>query len=82
MASIAADGSVLKPEIIIPRKTVDVNFLLTGLTDEKVMIRSQPHGFVDILLFDLWFETSFLPELALRQTKYSYTGPAVLFLDQ
>jgi hypothetical protein len=82
MASIAADGSVLKPQIIIPRKTVDVDLLLTGLIDEKVTIRSQPHGFVDILLFDLWFETTFLSEFAMRRTKYSYNGPAVLFLDQ
>jgi hypothetical protein len=52
MASIAADGSVLKPEIIIPRQTVDIDLLLTGLTDEKVTIRSQPHGFVGTLLFN------------------------------
>jgi hypothetical protein len=82
MASIAADGSVLKTEIIIPRKTVDVDLLLTSLTDGKAAIRSQPHGFLTTLLFDLWFETIFLPELALRRTKYSYNGPAELFLDQ
>jgi hypothetical protein len=82
MASIAADSSVLKPEIIIPRKTVDVDLLLTGLTDEKLTIRSQPHSFVDTLLFDLWFETTFPPKLALCRTKYSYNGPAVFFLDQ
>jgi hypothetical protein len=81
-ASIVADGSVLKPQIIIPRKTVHVDLLLTGLTNEKVTIRSQPHGLVDTILFDLWFETTFLPELALRRTKYNYNGPVVLFLDQ
>jgi hypothetical protein len=41
MAAMAADGSVLKPEIVIPRKTVDADLLLTGLTSEKVTVRSQ-----------------------------------------
>jgi hypothetical protein len=39
MTAIAADGSVLKPEIIIPRKIVDTDLLLTGLTSEKVTVR-------------------------------------------
>jgi hypothetical protein len=82
MAAIAADASVLKPEIIIPRKTVDTDLLLTGLTYEKVMVRSQPQGFVAPAVFDAWLETTFLPELTLRRTKYQCTGPAVLFLDQ
>jgi hypothetical protein len=82
MAAIAADGSVWKPEILIPRKTVDTDLLLTVLTSEKVTKRSQPPGFVAAALFDAWPETTFLPELTLRRTKFQYTGPAVLFLDQ
>jgi hypothetical protein len=35
MACIALDGSALKPEVIIPRKTVDTDLVLTGLTSEK-----------------------------------------------
>jgi hypothetical protein len=82
MAAIAADGSVWKPEIIIPRKTGDTDLLLTGLTSEKVTVRSQPRGFVAAALVDAWLETTFLPELTLRRTKFQYTGPVVLFLDQ
>jgi hypothetical protein len=52
MAPIAADGSVWKPEILIPRKTVDTDLLLTGLTSEKVTVRSQPRGFVAAALVD------------------------------
>jgi hypothetical protein len=81
MACIGADGSALKPEIIIPRKTVDADLVLTGLTAEKVSIRSQLRGFVDTELFDSWLEFIFLPELAERRRHYNYTGPAILLLD-
>jgi hypothetical protein len=81
MASIAADGSALKPEIIIPRKTVDADLVLTGLTSEKVLVRSQPHGFVNTQLFDDWLETIFIPELVERRARFTYNGPAVLLLD-
>jgi hypothetical protein len=70
MAAIAADGSGLKPEIVIHRKTVETDPLLTVLASKKVTVRSQPGGFVDAALFDAWLETIFLPELALHLTKY------------
>jgi hypothetical protein len=38
MACIAADGSAVTPEIIIPRKTIDDDLVLTGLTPEKFII--------------------------------------------
>jgi hypothetical protein len=81
MACIAADGSVLTPGVIIPRKTVNRDLLLIGLTSEKVTIRSQPHGFVESRLFLSWLETTSLPELILRRITYNYHGPPVLFLD-
>jgi hypothetical protein len=81
IACIAADGPVLKPEVIIPRKTVDGDMILTGLTSEKVTIRSQPHGFIDTQIFDAWFEATFVPELLKRRAMHDSQGPAVLFLD-
>jgi hypothetical protein len=35
MACIATDGSAIKPQIIIPRKTINDDLVLTGLTPEK-----------------------------------------------
>jgi hypothetical protein len=81
MAAIAADGGLWKPDIIIHRKTVNTDLLLTGLTSEKVPVRSQPDVLVEAALFDAWLETTFLAELTLHLTKDQYTGPAVLFLD-
>jgi hypothetical protein len=81
MACIAADGSAIKPQIIIPRKTIDDDLFLTGLTSEKVAVRSQPKGYVTVQLFDDWFSSIFLPELAARRAAYNYEGPAILLLD-
>jgi hypothetical protein len=46
MAWIGAHGSVLKPENMIPRKTVDADLLLTEVTTGKGSMRSEPHGFL------------------------------------
>jgi hypothetical protein len=80
MACIAEDGSAITPQIVIPRKTVDENLFLTGLPPEKVVIRSQPKGYVTTALFDDWFTQVFLPALANRRAAYGYDGLAVLLL--
>jgi hypothetical protein len=67
---MAADGSALKPEIIVPRKTVDADLVLTGLMAEKRTIRSQPPGFIDTRIFESCCETMFIPELHNRRTKH------------
>jgi hypothetical protein len=55
--------------------------MLTGLTPEKVTIRSQPKGFVDRDIFEEWFEQTVLDELQQRRELYEYSGPALLLLD-
>jgi hypothetical protein len=55
MVYIAADGSAVTREIIIPRKTIADDLVLTGLTREKVIIRLHPKGYMNTQLFDDWF---------------------------
>jgi hypothetical protein len=81
IACIACDGSFLIPTVIVARKTVDADLLLTGLTCEKVTIFTQPKGFVDTAIFDAWFADTFLPELQRRRTEENDAGPAILILD-
>jgi hypothetical protein len=81
ISCIALDGSFLKPVVIIPRKTVDADIQLTGMTPEKVTIKSQVHGFVSGQIFESWFEETFLPELSIRRTAFGYAGPSVLLMD-
>jgi hypothetical protein len=81
IACIAADGSYLRPTVIIPRKTVDSDLPITGLTGEKVEIYKQPKGYIVTELFENWFETTLVPELRKRRDIFGYQGPAVLLLD-
>jgi hypothetical protein len=81
IACITLDGSFLKPTIIVPRKTVDTDLILTGMTSEKVTVKSQPHGFINTSIFDSWFEETFIPELRRRRETFEYAGPAVILLD-
>jgi hypothetical protein len=41
IAGIAADGSFIRPSIVISRKTFDDELLLDGFTPEKVEIYDQ-----------------------------------------
>jgi hypothetical protein len=65
MACIVADGSATTLQILIPRQTVDNNLFLTGLTPEKVVIRSWPKGHVTAAFFDDWFTPSFFLHLQI-----------------
>jgi hypothetical protein len=76
LSCIALDGSFMKPIVIVPRKTVD-DLALTGMTPEKVTVKSQVHGFMSTSLFDSWFWDTFIPELTRQRGFFGYDGPAV-----
>jgi hypothetical protein len=81
IACIALDGSLLRSTIIVPRKTVDTDLVLTGLTSEKVTVKSQPHGFINAPIFDCWMEEIFISELRKRRKAFDYAGPAVILIN-
>jgi hypothetical protein len=81
VACVAADGSFLKPTIIIPRKTIDLDLYTLGLTPEKVEIFQQCKGYIDRPFFDEWVAATFVLELERRRQQWQYSGPAVLMLD-
>jgi hypothetical protein len=67
VATIAADGSALKPMIIIERHSIDSDLRLFGIDDEKALIVYQPSGFITKPLFDDWFGQIYLPEVRRRR---------------
>jgi hypothetical protein len=81
LACVAADGSFLKPAVVIPRKTYDEDLLLFGITTERVEFYSQENDYISMPIFEDWFRTVFIPELEKYRKAYSYTGPAFLMLD-
>jgi hypothetical protein len=81
VACIAADGSYTKPLIVIPRKTIDEDLFLTGLTAEKVELYSQAKGYIDTQIFEAWLENTLVVEVEKRREAHGYTGPAILAMD-
>jgi hypothetical protein len=56
IACIAADGSYLKPALIIARKTFDDELVDYGYTPEKLDIYSQDKSFIETTIFEVWFQ--------------------------
>jgi hypothetical protein len=81
VATIAADGSALKPMIIVERHTCDSDLRLFGIDESKCLIVFQKSGFITKALFDDWFGQIFLPEVRHRREVHGYDGPVVLLFD-
>jgi hypothetical protein len=81
VACIGIDGSFLKPSIVIHRKIIDADAALTGLTNEKLAIYSQPKGLIDQSIFWAWFDDVFIPEICQLCARYQSTRGIVLLMD-
>lgn len=80
LACIAADGSYLKPLIVVKRTTIEARVLRLSLFD-KVMIEPDETGYINSEIFNEWIDNIFIPEVQERRKKFNYDGPAVLILD-
>lgn len=80
VACIAADGSYLKPLIVVKRKTIEARILRASLFD-KVVIKYQETGYINSDVFNYWVTEVFIPEVNERRKKFNYSGPAVLIID-
>jgi hypothetical protein len=81
-ACISADGSTLKPFVILPRETIDEEIYRAGYTPDKVIFFHHVHSFMTKRIFEQWMNNVFLPEIDSRRTRYNYFGPTILLLDQ
>jgi hypothetical protein len=81
-ACIAADGSALKPFVILPRETIDEDIYRAGYTPDKVVFYHHMHAFMTKKLFELWMTTVFIPDLQQRRERMNYRGRAILIMDQ
>jgi hypothetical protein len=81
IACICADGSYLRPALVIPRKTFDDDLLMHGYSPEKVEIYDQAKGYIDQVIFDDWVKDTLVPEIERRRAATGYQGQAILILD-
>jgi hypothetical protein len=80
-ACISADGSTLKPFVILPRETIDEEIFRAGYTPDKVIFFHHVHSFMTKRIFEQWMNNVFLPEIDSRRARYNYFGPTILLLD-
>ena len=80
LACITADGSYLKPLIVIKRKTIEARAFRVPIFD-KLYIASNESGFITTEIFDEWVDKILIPYIDSKREELKYTGPAVLILD-
>jgi hypothetical protein len=81
VAVIAADGTALKPIIIVPCKTTEVEPILCGYNAQKVAFEYQENGFITIKLFEKWVEEVLLSDFSAVRMRTGYNSPAIVILD-
>ena len=81
IACASADGSAVKPLVVLQRQTIEAELLTRGYTADKVVLARSAKGFVTTELFLQWCEHVFLPDLRACRLQHGYQGPAVLILD-
>jgi hypothetical protein len=81
LGCICADGSTLKPLMIVARKTSEIELYEIGYTPDRVTLKFQESGFMNTSLFEQWMMDEFLPSVRTRRARLGYTGPAFLILD-
>jgi hypothetical protein len=82
---IAADGTYLRPLLILPRKTIESELIEQGTNSELATMVHQEHGFILTVLFEDWcYEVFSLREKSgasvwsIREKQSSFqTGSAV-----
>jgi hypothetical protein len=82
IACVAANGSFVRTCLIVSRKNVEDELVLSGFVmGDNVDIYSQPKSYMDREIFYDWFKDSFIPDLVAKRARYAYDGPAYLILD-
>jgi hypothetical protein len=81
IACISADGTYVRPSIIIQRATFEDEAVTFGLTPDTVQIYTQRKSFIDRDISQDWLQDTFLPEIRRRRERWQYHGPVFLLLD-
>jgi hypothetical protein len=81
-ACIAADGSSLKPLVIMSTGSIAEDIEEAGFTRDKVVFIFQNHGFMTKRIFQFWCQEIFFPYVQEKRTELKYSGKALLLMDQ
>jgi hypothetical protein len=77
---IGLDGTTLKTEIIIHRKTIEAELYEFGYENECQIYYEEARS-ITTQIFEDWFDRIQISEIEQRRTKYQYNGERVPILD-
>ena len=81
MAGISADGTTLKPMLILQRDTLETELILRGYTVDEIHFARSENGYMTTHLFNAWAQHSFFPQLREKRQSRRYSVPILLILD-
>ena len=81
LAAISADGTYLRPMVVVPRDTMERELLLRGYTPDKIHYGRSEKGFMNTQLFTEWGRHTLTPEMRRRRLDHHYDGPILLLVD-
>ena len=81
LAAVCADGTCLRPMVVVHRDTMERELLLRGYTAYKIHYARSEKGFMNTELFTEWGRNTLLPEMRRRRADHDYDGPIVLLID-
>ena len=81
IAVVCADGTTLRPRVVVQRETIEQELLLRCYTLDKVQLTRSDTGYVNKELFIQWAKRSLFPQMQQRRLELDYTGPVLWILD-
>ena len=81
VVTIAADGTALKPLMVVRRQSLDAELRELGYTHSKIHFSRSATGYITKKLFNEWAGQIYLPYIRQHRNDTGYTGPALLILD-
>ena len=81
LAAVCADGTCLRPMVVVQRDTMERELLLRGYTCDKIHYARSEKGFMNTELFIEWRRRTLLPEMRRRRLDHHYDGPILLLVD-
>lgn len=81
LCGICADGSTIKPMVVLARETMEQELLDNGYTPDKVIYGRSDSGFMNTNLFMKWAKESFVPEMRAKRAWHGYDGSILLIMD-
>ena len=82
LLTVAADGRMVKPLLIVPRLTIEAEILLAGYGPDQCVFTHSDSGYITRDIFERYIRDVFIPYVNVRRSDLGYNGWAVLTMDQ